>query len=365
MVMRHGGTREKLRKKYGILCFEMEAAGLMNLFPCLVIRGICDYSDTHKNKIWQRYAAATAAAYAKELLVTIQRADVLEPQKGQDQDQEEEQDPKHRELLEWLGPDTHRKKWADARRKWHRGTGVAFIESPPFVNWISNRTKTLWCHGMAGSGKTVFSCLVLDRLHARRKGSAPGTEAAAVICLYLEYERIEEQSMQALLAALLRQLVQQCSEAPSSVLELHAAYRATQSQLRPDEISSVIADVMGKFPEVYLVVDALDECPEDTARDLLSSLSDLQRTTGMKLLATSRPTIDLGEFFDAYESMEIRAPEDDVKAVLDTLIIKLPRLVRGDKVLQEKIKDSIAEAVDGMQVLTRSCPPHPRKGESC
>ena len=40
----------------------------MDDFPCLVIRGICDYSDTHKNKAWQPYAAATAAAYAKELL---------------------------------------------------------------------------------------------------------------------------------------------------------------------------------------------------------------------------------------------------------------------------------------------------------
>ena len=62
-VMRHGVTREKLRQERGILCFEMEAAGLMDNFPCLVIRGICDYSDTHKNKDWQPYAAATAAAY--------------------------------------------------------------------------------------------------------------------------------------------------------------------------------------------------------------------------------------------------------------------------------------------------------------
>jgi nucleoside phosphorylase len=58
------------------LCFETEAAGLMNDFPCLVIRGICDYSDTHKNDRWQRYAAATAAAYAKELLQITDAADV-------------------------------------------------------------------------------------------------------------------------------------------------------------------------------------------------------------------------------------------------------------------------------------------------
>jgi hypothetical protein len=55
----------------GIICFEVEAAGLMDNFPCLVIRGICDYSDTHKNKNWQPYAAATAAAYAEELLGAI------------------------------------------------------------------------------------------------------------------------------------------------------------------------------------------------------------------------------------------------------------------------------------------------------
>ena len=54
-----------------MLCFETEAAGLMNHFPCLAIRGICDYSDSHKNKVWQGYAAMTAAAFAKDLLAQI------------------------------------------------------------------------------------------------------------------------------------------------------------------------------------------------------------------------------------------------------------------------------------------------------
>jgi nucleoside phosphorylase len=77
-VMKDGATRDRLRKDYNILCFEMEAAGLMNDFPCLVIRGICDYSDSHKNHRWQRYAAAVAAAYAKELLSIIPTAQVAE-----------------------------------------------------------------------------------------------------------------------------------------------------------------------------------------------------------------------------------------------------------------------------------------------
>jgi nucleoside phosphorylase len=76
-VMRDGSTRDRVSMEFGgVLCFEMEAAGLMNSFPCLVIRGICDYADSHKNKRWQAYAAGTAAACAKELLLVIPPTDV-------------------------------------------------------------------------------------------------------------------------------------------------------------------------------------------------------------------------------------------------------------------------------------------------
>lgn len=70
-VIRSAKERDRLAAKYGSLCFEMEAGGVMNIMQCLVIRGICDYSDSHKNKIWQEYAAATAASYAKLLLLSL------------------------------------------------------------------------------------------------------------------------------------------------------------------------------------------------------------------------------------------------------------------------------------------------------
>jgi nucleoside phosphorylase len=76
-VMRNGAARDRVSSELGgVLCFEMEAAGLMSNFPCLVIRGICDYADSHKNKRWQARAAATAAAYAKEVLSMIPAAEV-------------------------------------------------------------------------------------------------------------------------------------------------------------------------------------------------------------------------------------------------------------------------------------------------
>ncbi len=75
-----GVTRDAAKAALGALCFEREAAGLMNNFPCLVIRGISDYADSHKSKCWLGYAAAAAAACAKELL------EIMSPQEVQDMD---------------------------------------------------------------------------------------------------------------------------------------------------------------------------------------------------------------------------------------------------------------------------------------
>ncbi|PGH17501.1 hypothetical protein AJ79_01101 [Helicocarpus griseus UAMH5409] len=72
-VVKHATERDKLSKSSGgAICFEMEAAGLMNDFRCIVIRGISDYADSHKNDIWHPYAAAAAAGLAKEMLCYLE-----------------------------------------------------------------------------------------------------------------------------------------------------------------------------------------------------------------------------------------------------------------------------------------------------
>jgi nucleoside phosphorylase len=76
LVIKDAATRDQFGKIHKALCVETEAAGLMNDFPCLVIRGISDYADSHKNDDWQNYAAAAAAAFAKELLLYIPGAEV-------------------------------------------------------------------------------------------------------------------------------------------------------------------------------------------------------------------------------------------------------------------------------------------------
>jgi nucleoside phosphorylase len=81
-LINDAATRDRIIEDVGedCICVELEAAGLMNHFPCLVIRGICDYADSHKNDQWQRYAAATAAAYTKELLAYVPELEVQQTQ---------------------------------------------------------------------------------------------------------------------------------------------------------------------------------------------------------------------------------------------------------------------------------------------
>lgn len=81
-VMKDDEIRDRLAKQFDALCFEMEAAGVVDSLPTLSIRGICDYADSHKNKYWQRYAAGVAAAYAKEWLGVVTLMETRERHTG-------------------------------------------------------------------------------------------------------------------------------------------------------------------------------------------------------------------------------------------------------------------------------------------
>ncbi|KAF2226746.1 nucleoside phosphorylase domain-containing protein [Elsinoe ampelina] len=72
---RESHIREDLSGR-GILCIDRELTGLVQSFPCLAVRGICDYADSHKYHDWHGYAAATAAAYARALLLDLEPASV-------------------------------------------------------------------------------------------------------------------------------------------------------------------------------------------------------------------------------------------------------------------------------------------------
>jgi nucleoside phosphorylase len=166
-VMKHGITRDRIAHESNILCFEMEAAGLMDNFPCLVIRGISDYCDSHKNKMWQEYAAATAAAYSKELLFTIPAVRIqsmtslssftsdiyVEPQRDfMDSLRFDQMDARratikaaHAETCKWLLNTSEYQGWLN-------------------INKLSEHHGFLWVKGKAGSGKSTIMKFALQEM---------------------------------------------------------------------------------------------------------------------------------------------------------------------------------------------------------
>ena len=74
-VMKSGKDRDRIAKEQNVIAFEMEGAGFWEELPCLVVKGVCDYADSHKDKSWQPFAAATAAATMRALLERYIRTD--------------------------------------------------------------------------------------------------------------------------------------------------------------------------------------------------------------------------------------------------------------------------------------------------
>jgi nucleoside phosphorylase len=81
-VVKDSRVRDRLGQEFGALCVEIEAAGLINDFPYIVIRGICDYADSYKNDAWQEYAALMAAVYKKDFLSVIRPTEVADAERA-------------------------------------------------------------------------------------------------------------------------------------------------------------------------------------------------------------------------------------------------------------------------------------------
>ncbi|KAK6511482.1 hypothetical protein TWF481_000397 [Arthrobotrys musiformis] len=166
--------RDSLGEELGVICLEIEAAGLMDNFPCLVIKGICDYADSHRHKIWQRYAAATAAAYTKELLDVIPAKDVAPTAPVStiigilNQVQNNSERAEYERLLDKI-PLAEGATFDSNTQSYHskclRGTRVELIDE--IHNWLNKDTGSeviFWLNGMAGTGKSTIARTIAESL---------------------------------------------------------------------------------------------------------------------------------------------------------------------------------------------------------
>ncbi|KAJ5136783.1 NACHT nucleoside triphosphatase [Penicillium atrosanguineum] len=304
-VIKDAQSRDLLDKKYGghLLCVEMEAAGLMNDFPCIVIRGICDYADSGKEKTWQEYAAAVAAAYAKELLGCVQPrvVDAEDPakvilEKVQQQIDRVQQitaatratadsirsDLHTDEIKRWLCPPDPSSNASHARTLRHKGTGAWLLESPVFQEWHSGSRRQLWLHGLAGCGKSVLSTTVLDHL-------ANGNDDL-ILSFFFDFNDVAKQTLEGMLRSLAFQLYRRGVDSANHLDALFQAHRNGSDQPTTKVLWSVIFKMLVAQRKVSIVLDALDESKtRDTVLGWIKDMVSRPELVHVQLLLTGRP----------------------------------------------------------------------------
>ncbi|KAK4079552.1 hypothetical protein Trihar35433_657 [Trichoderma harzianum] len=176
-LMNDAKLRDRLAVEDSVLCFDTEAAGLMNHFPCLVIRGICDYSDSHKNADWHGYAAMTAAAYAKDLLIRIPPKKIESEKRIIDIIMKiDEKITEVDEKINYISESILSIKLPvvegaafDSHAEEHNPTCLADTRVEllqHIIGWVQdpNAKAIFWLNGMAGTGKSTVSRTIAKSL---------------------------------------------------------------------------------------------------------------------------------------------------------------------------------------------------------
>ncbi|KAL4789115.1 Pfs, NACHT and ankyrin domain protein [Aspergillus venezuelensis] len=304
-LVKDAATRDRIVAELGedCICVEMEAAGLMNHFPCLVIRGICDYADSHKNDRWQRYASATAAAYTKELLAyvpgvevqeTKRALEVLESVRQQMGDVREttvatkattdsiRSDLHTEKIRRWLSPPEPSTNANHARELRHEGTGVWLLENPVFQSWHLGRSQHLWLHGLAGCGKTILSATVLDYL-AKEKDNL-------VLSFFFNFGDTTKQTLDGMLRSLAFQIYQSKVGSADYLDTLFHEHQTGSGQPTTKALLHIVHKMLAVQSKIYIVLDALDE---STTRDdiirWIEGVVSQPDLVHVQLLCTSRP----------------------------------------------------------------------------
>ncbi|ETS85826.1 hypothetical protein PFICI_03851 [Pestalotiopsis fici W106-1] len=257
----------------------------------------------------------------------------------------------NREILEWLTPLDTAAQQADFISQRQEGTGQWLLDSNEYIKWKATKGEILFCHGIPGAGKTILSSIVVENLQ-----DTFGIQTDVAICyFYFNFKSQGEQKFENVLLSLLKQLSQASATVPDDVQALFNQCKSNRSRPSREGIIRTLSSVAGSFSRVLIVVDALDECESSNGcqRELISHLIELQRNTGVNILATSRPVPHIVERFKEFTSAEVRASEGDIHRYVESNLMNLPRFVSRDKELQDEIKKGITKAVDGMFLLAK------------
>jgi hypothetical protein len=268
------------------------------------------------------------------------------------QHQDDQDRQKERGNIEaWLAVIDYSDQQRDFIATRQEGTGEWLLASPEFQEWLNTSKSTLYCPGIPGSGKTIMSAVVVNHLLTKYRDDLD----TGISYVYCNYGRQQEQTLRNLLLVLLKQLLQRQLSLPMTILQLYKSHLVDRSPPAIEELKNLLQMIIPLYSNVFIVIDALDECTKEVCDRFLSVLFNLQNQdkSHLNLLVTSRFVPEIMSQFARFPQKEIRAEEGDVLRYIDA---RMPQLLRTRIFkypdLQESIREAVLKATSGMYVTS-------------
>ncbi|KAK4170041.1 ankyrin repeat-containing domain protein [Cladorrhinum sp. PSN259] len=256
------------------------------------------------------------------------------------------------EVINWISPLNFNPTQNELLTKRAPNTGSHLLNSEVFTEWLGKKGQTIWCNGIPGAGKTVFAATVVDHL---QQVFSKRTDIGIAVA-YCNYKETDRQKPVNLLAAIWRQIITPGAALSSGIKLTYKTHQDRGTSLELREISRELREEVRGLARVFIIIDALDECPEDNGvrSTLLEHLNRLLPRAN--IMVTSRPLDDIKARFQQSQKLKIDASNDDVEQYIRYRILKEGRLRRHvgrDPALEDMIIQEVCSRTQHMFLLAQ------------
>jgi hypothetical protein len=256
----------------------------------------------------------------------------------------------YRKICDWLSPSDPWTSHGLARERHEPQTGSWLLQHHRYVAWKSGSTRCLWLHGNPGCGKTILCSTVIEDIRMYCQDAA----SAAHVIFYFSFSDDKKQTYGDLILSL---VVQLGWKEPGLSMLRQAYRRPDRRRLGVEDLEKIFLSSTVQYNEVFLQLDALDECPdtEGVRRRFLSGIAQLlDRANNVRMLATSRDVQDVRHFMQNISADSIPLGTHEVKTDLQkyisTQISSTPKLARLDRTTKMFVEETLLQKADGMYV---------------
>jgi len=206
---------------------------------------------------------------------------------------------------EWLSPPDPSANYNKALRQRHEGSGMWFLQSDAFKDWTKKQNSFLWLHGLPGGGKTILSSTIIEQLK---------TTVPLLLYFYFDFGDERKQTLEGMIRSLVTQISYQHEQAAQQLDSLFSSCKDGREQPTMESLCKILIHSIRQVEEVFIVLDALDECRTREGalkEELLSWIKEILQLeeSNVHLLVTSRQ--------EQYIESRIKkfARSDDVKSI--------------------------------------------------